>query len=289
MIIIKFLGGLGNQIFQYAFGKKLAQERDTILTSDIHWYKISKDRDFILGKFQIKTLHLPRKAINFFASDYAKRWDKWLGPLGYHAYVEEDKDQIKPIPKGDKFYLRGYWNAHVYFEDIVEEIRKDIILKPKYLTNAYHYVLTAIKNGKAVAIHIRRGDYAQNPEYNKYFGLVPSTYYKQALLWMKGKIDAPIFFVFTDDIAWVRENLSLPEDAVMVSDLVDGTDYLEFDLMRQCQHQIIANSTFSWWAARLNPHEQKLIIQPKQWYGDKSAQSRYEAKQCYFIKGAVRL
>jgi hypothetical protein len=289
MIIVQFGGGLGNQIFQYAFGKKLAKERHTILASDIHWYKISKDRDFVLGKFQIKTLHLPRKAINFFASEYAKQWDKWLGPLGHHAYFEEDKDQIKPIPKGDRLYLRGYWNAHVYFEDIVDDIKKNIILKSKHQTKVYERVLSEIKDCNAVAIHIRRGDYAQNPEYIKYFGLVPSAYYDKALLWMNDKIDIPRFFVFTDDITWVRENLSLPECAVMVSDLVDGTDYLEFDLMRQCQHQIIANSTFSWWAARLNPHEQKIIIQPKQWYADKTAQSRYEAKQSFYMRGAIRL
>ncbi|MBD3627858.1 alpha-1,2-fucosyltransferase [Cyclobacterium sp.] len=289
MIIIKFLGGLGNQLFQYAFGLKLAEERKSRLASDIHWYNISKDRQFVLNKFQIKILHLPRKGINFFASDYALRLDKWLGPLGYHHYFEETEGQVVPIPNQNNLYLRGYWNAHIYFDSVVGIMREHIQLKSTFQSEAYRSVLRIINNCESVAVHIRRGDYAKNSDYLNYFGLTTIEYFQNAIEFIEQTISFPQFFIFTDDVEWVNSHLSLPESSTLVSDEVNGVDFLEFDLMRKCRHQIISNSTFSWWAARLNSHSGKIIIQPKKWYEDPTAQKRYEKHLCFYMKGAIRL
>lgn len=288
MIIIKFLGGLGNQIFQYVHGKKLAAERGTLLASDIHTYSVFRERDFILDKFQIKINHLPKKVINFLSKPYLMNWDK-ISPIKmYHYPIEEPKNEWLVIHPSKNLYLSGYWTWNAYFDDFVENVAQELELKPQYSSDTYLKNKEQVKSVNSVGIHIRRGDYASNTQYNQYFGLTPITYYESAIKLIKSKIN-PVFFVFSDDPEWVKDNMPFLSDAIFAGDLCEHQDYLEFDLLKSCKHQIIANSTFSWWASRLNPNPDKIIIQPKKWYNDEVAQKIYEDKKAFYQTQAIIL
>ncbi|RYF47825.1 MAG: alpha-1,2-fucosyltransferase, partial [Cytophagaceae bacterium] len=117
-----------------------------------------------------------------------------------------------------------------------------------------------------VSIHIRRGDYVNHPEFSKTFGFVGLDYYKQALQQLNDHYEDTQLYVFSDDHAWVHENLPLPDNTVFVQNTGPNGDVADLVLMSQCRHHIIANSSFSWWGAWLNPHSDKLVITPRKWY-----------------------
>ncbi|MCL6261243.1 alpha-1,2-fucosyltransferase [Aquiflexum sp. TKW24L] len=282
MIIIKFLGGLGNQIFQYVHGRKLAAEKGTFLGSDIHTYSVFRERDFILDKFQIEIKHLPKKLINFLSKPYLKKLDQ-VSPIKlHHHYIEEPNNEWLDIPPTKNLYLRGYWTWNGYFDDFVDKVAQELELKPKFTSKAYLKEKSQVKAVNSVGIHIRRGDYASNTQYNHYFGLTPVSYYESAIKLIYSKVDKPVFYVFSDDQEWVKANMPFLENAVFAGELCGHQDYLEFDLLKSCKHQVIANSTFSWWASRLNPNPNKIIIQPKRWYNDEVAQKIYEDKKAFY-------
>jgi hypothetical protein len=165
--------------------------------------------------------------------------------------------------KGD-IYLDGFWETEKYFKDISDIIRKDFHLKVAYGNDA---TIMSEMIGKAgdmsVSIHIRRTDVALNKE-NIHHGMTEPYYYNNAMAILKQKIKNPLFFVFSDDIAWCKENIELGDKTIFV---IGGkiTDCEELFLMSQCRQHIIANSTFSWWAAWLDPRPDKIVLAPKVW------------------------
>jgi hypothetical protein len=289
MIIIKFLGGLGNQIYQYTLGKKLAEMNKTFLASDIHVYKNDPDRDFVLDKFNIKITHLPWKVIKLLNSTYALQIDKVFKSGFYHELIMENVLESRDIPRRKNLYLRGSWGSKKYYEDYVDRIAHEFTLKEKYRTKEFEAVLKNIQDSDSVGIHIRRGDYEKVEQYRNFYGLLPVSYYSDSVALVMGKIEKPYFFVFSDDADWVRKNLPFLKDSVFVSDYIGGVDYLEFELLKNCKHQVIANSTFSWWAARLNNNPDKIVIQPKRWFADRRPQGGYEKEEVFYIKDSIKL
>lgn len=170
-------------------------------------------------------------------------------------------------------YLVGWWQNEKYFEDI-----RDIILDeftPKAApSEANQKYLDEINKSNAVAIHVRRGDYVTNKNANVFHGLAPIDYYKQSIKYMQDKVGSPRFFVFSDDIAWCKENLPLGDDAVFVEGNSGKQAYEDIRLQQTCKHNIIANSSFSWWGAWLNDHKDKIVIAPKIWFQDQDANSK---------------
>ncbi len=289
MIIMKFMGGLGNQIFQYALGKKLAELNKTFLVSDIHVYKNDPDRDFILDKFNIKIRHLPWKVVKLFNSDYAQQFDKMFHTGFYHELLLENSLEPNEIPLKKSLYLRGSWGFRKYYEDYVDRISNEITLKEDYKTKEFRIVLGQIQQTNSVGIHIRRGDYEKIAHYRSFYGLLPPSYYSAAVDLILDSRENPKFFIFSDDIDWVKDNLSFLTDSFFVSDFIGAVDYLEFELLKSCKHQIIANSTFSWWAARLNNNPGKIVIQPKRWFADPKPQANYEKEEVFYIKDSIKL
>ncbi|WP_143961598.1 alpha-1,2-fucosyltransferase [Litoribacter populi] len=284
MIIVRFWGGLGNQIFQYVHGRKLAEKANTFLTSDIHAFTSFKDREFGLNRFQIYLRHLPKKVINVLNHPIINHP---ISNFIYHPLIEERPNQWTEIPKKANLLVKGYWTWNAYFDDFVDEIAKELELKPQFTSKAYLKEKSQVNSVNSVGIHIRRGDYASNTQYNQYFGLTPITYYESAINLIKSKIENPIFYVFSDDQEWVRKNMPFLRNAVFAGELCEHQDFLEFDLLKSCKHQVIANSTFSWWASRLNPNPNKIIVQPNRWYNDEAAQNIYEDKKAFYQPQAI--
>jgi len=250
MIIIKLTGGIGNQMFQYALGRKLSIDKKTEFALDISWYEKSLDRRYLLDNFQIS-----EKLGTKFEKIKAK----------FFANVKEKNFLFDPkiFHLSKNSYLDGYWQSPKYFEGIEDILQKDFTLK-KPQGEKYDEMLRKIVAGNSVSLHVRRGDYKASKNVKIFADITPE-YYQNAIVYIKEKIGIIHLFVFSDDVNWVKENLKIDVPTTFVSE--EGfADYQELALMSNCKHNIIANSTFSWWASWLNSNKNKIVITPSKWF-----------------------
>lgn len=278
MVIVRLSHGLGNQFFQYASARTLAQHHNVALALDLSWFEKDDSRSYGLDKFNIKATIFKPKVLSFLQSDLTARIDRFLGKnLLHHKLVTEPSGEsidMKSLAKS--VTLKGYWGRNQYFFHNLDTIRKDLTIRSKYENQSYLLLKEKMTNANSVSVHIRRGDYLQDNE-NSFFGVMDKSYYVKAIDFITDRVSTPQFFIFTDDQEWVESEMSFPSNSVFVSKVLANTDYLEQSLMRYCKHNIVANSTFSWWGATLNSNEEKTVIQPKRWYKDEKAQSKYES------------
>jgi len=274
MIISKLFGGLGNQLFQYALGRYLSILNNTELKLDISLLKQTPEnityRTFELDKFHIKATIATDDEIKRIKREHLKGLIKSLywrfqyqKPYYKQNYVKEagfffDKNILHC---GNNIYLDGYWQSPYYFEEIKPVLLQELIPKNDLGDIAYQY-LKQILNSNSVSLHIRRGDYITNPKNKEIYLEINNNYYKQAISFMNNKIDTPTYFVFSDDLHWIKENLNI-ENSVFI-DIERPVDSLY--LMSKCKHNIITNSTFSWWGAWLNNNPEKIVVTPKEWF-----------------------
>lgn len=276
MIIIKIKAGLGNQMFQYAFGKALSLERNEELFLDISSFDNQPvreaKREFTLNKFNISSPIIDGET----TKKYNSAWRVLLRKIYRNIQKTSAYTYSPSFMKSTSTYFEGYWINQKYFIKHKEEIRKSFTLKNN-LSEAGENVKNRIseclsKSEVSVSINIRRGDFVTNPN-SAFNGILGVPHYQKAieLLQSEYKLDAIHAFVFSDDIQWAKENLTLPCVIHFVSD-PSIPDYEELILVSMCSHNIIANSTFSWWGAWLNENKQKIVIAPKQWLKDSTAE-----------------
>jgi hypothetical protein len=284
MIITKIQGGLGNQMFQYAVARHLAIKNNTELKMDISFFNNVGDntyRKYRLDNFNIEENFLSEKELkkikrnNFHGQSLMQRILRKIfiklenrKPLIKKTYITElspaFEKKILEIRTKKNIYLYGNWQSEKYFKNIKDTIIKDFSLK-KEMTEKTKYFLSKIKKSESVSIHIRRGDYVKNTKTKEYHGICSLDYYKKAIKLTEERIKNPVFFVFSDDIEWVKNNLKTKNPLTFVSGN-NMPDYEEMVLMSKCNHNIIANSSFSWWGAWLNSDPNKIVIAPKKWY-----------------------
>jgi hypothetical protein len=244
------------------------------LKLDLSWFKNNKDRKYRLNKFNIKEKIATEKEIK-----KAKRYRKinsrryFLRNFLFHneqKYIEEKQFHFdkKIIALEKPEYLIGYWHSEKYFKNYKEVIKKEFKLKTQS-NEVFKKTKNKILSSNSISIHFRRGDYVTNTEANKNMGTCSMEYYKRSINFIKKKIENSTFFIFSDDTQWVKDNFNFNLNVVYVSDN-NFTEYEELMLMSYCKHNIIANSTFSWWGAWLNSNQNKIIIAPKKWYQNKS-------------------
>jgi len=262
MITVKLIGGLGNQMFQYAIGRHLAEKNRTALSLDISTL-LKRDeinytpRNFELNVFNVKYSKLINKpSSSYFNKAYNKLFTSTINEKGYNydSQVLSNKGNI---------YLNGFWQTEQYFKDIEEIIRKDFTFKAT--PNAIN--INHIKNinaANSVSIHFRRGDYITNSSAVDFHGICEPEYYQNAINEIKNKVTNPHFFIFSDDVEWVQENFII-DNATIISNNTASDAFEDMRLMAACKHNIIANSSFSWWAAWLNNNPDKIVIAPKRW------------------------
>ncbi len=256
MIVTRLHGGLGNQMFQYATGKAMAHRANTELRLDKSHLQTHDKRDFKLYAFDIEENVIYPPDIE--ARDLTK----------YSEYMIDFEEEL--LEPQDDVYLDGYWQSEQYFSDIEGKIREDFTLTQP-LGKQNRGLLSMILDNKSVALHVRRGDYVKE-ESGEYIYFIGLDYYKKALETLEKKIGDFELFVFSDDIEWARENISWPAN---FWDENDGeTDYIDMFLMSQCDHNIIANSTFSWWSAWLNDNPNKQVIAPRRWFKTDEAMNK---------------
>lgn len=283
MIITRLSGGLGNQMFQYAMGRALSLRNNTDLCIDTSSYASllsgEAPRHFTLQHFNIAApsatpfdyAHLGLPGIRdrcWLARTRRKlfRMRESFIPLQRRRFIVEPHYAFVPdaYAAGPDCLLSGIWQSPYYFDDAKEAIRRDFTLKDPFSPEASR-ILADVRSQASVSLHVRRGDYVSHAKTNDKHGACSPDYYHRAIEFVRSREPAARFFVFSDDIAWARENLPMPNGTTFVS-RPGLPDYEELMLMSSCRHHILANSSFSWWAAWLNENPEKIVIAPEKWF-----------------------
>src|SRR3989339_1105405 len=272
MIITKLTGGLGNQLFQYAIGRNLIYINGSDLKLDGSEYDVSNKgnfRHYALDKFNTIQNFASKKETNNFKFGVFKKWLYKSGIVKNKNYFLEKKFNFdKEILKiKDNAFLQGYWQSEKYFIGIRDILLQEFSLKEN-IELKFGEILKEINESNSVSIDVRRGDYVKNPKNLSFHGVCSPKYYSESTSKIASLIEKPVFFVFSDDIEWVKENLNITFPVVYLSGIKNIKSYEELVLMSKCKHNIIANSSFSWWGAWLNTNQKKIVIAPKRWFND---------------------
>ncbi len=264
MIIIEVTGGLGNQMFQYALYVKLKEMGKDVRLDLSDYRKGQSMRKFELGIFKTDyQAATPREINKYKKPDLLKRFSPV--PLKEKIYIENlDEGYQEIVFSFDDMYLSGYWQCEKYFADIRKTLLKKFTF-PVENSSMYEKKLSQIQMSQSVSIHVRRGDYLTEQNTKVYGNICTLNYYRNAISYIREKVKDAVFFLFTNDKDWVREKI-YEEGMVIVDCNSNDQDYLDMFLMSQCKHNIIANSSFSWWGAWLNQNIDKIVISPKKWF-----------------------
>ncbi|MBP6048185.1 MAG: alpha-1,2-fucosyltransferase [Chitinophagales bacterium] len=285
MIKVLLTGGLGNQMFQYAFARNLSILNNTqlvlntsYLESKLPFKKWATPMQYELSIFDIKAIveHniIQSKYLYPFAkSEYFLRNKMAISKMNVITEQQHDFNPVYLDAK-DNTYVKGNFQTEKYFENIKEIIQNDFTFKNS-LDELNQQQAIQITQCNSVSIHIRRGDYISLKQNANKFAQIPLSYYNDARTFIENQISNPTYFVFSDDIHWAKENLQLPPTTQFIShNNSTSNSYKDMQLMSMCKHHIICNSTFSWWAAWLNQNKEKIVIAPKNWFADVSINSK---------------
>lgn len=269
-IIVRVMGGLGNQMFQYAWGRFVAHKSGVPLELDVTTFDEGYEaRSYALDYFGITG--------PFASSDEVRRLRRrpfWMKRIG--RYLFGVRTQLVRERKNHKFdrrmlrtvtppaLLDGYWQCAQYMEFARPVIASDFSF-PVCVDSQNQKLLEQIKAEEAVAVHVRRGDYVSNAAFSAVHGVCSLEYYDRAIRYLHEHVDNPRFYIFSDDLDWAKRNLGVSSDSVFVDNNQDQPAE-DLRLMAACKHNIIANSSFSWWGAFLGDQSGKRVIAPRKWY-----------------------
>jgi hypothetical protein len=271
MIITRLIGGLGNQLFQYAIARNLAFIHKTNVKVDITPFETYKLHEYSLKPLNIKESIASPKDVSSLKNPTMKERIKAKirrrMPVPPASYIREKHYHFDPdiLDLPNNIYLEGYWQTPKYFFDILDTLREEF--NPHTVPGGKDLdILNKIKNSYSISIHMRRGDYVKNPKTQEYHGVCDIDYYKRCIRLLADKVQNPHFFLFSDDPKWCEENLHTNYRLTAVSHNDAKKNYEDLRLMSNCSHQIIANSSFSWWAAMLNKNPAKIVCSPQNWF-----------------------
>jgi hypothetical protein len=271
MIISKLSGGLGNQMFQYALGKKMAIKNNDSLLLDTSIYETDTThknyRAFGLAHFNITS---PSPATPEQIEKLKYPYGRFLSKILYRlqkSILKRYQVKFEPyiLKKTGSLYLIGFWQSEKYFKDVRDTILKEFSLKDPFTAASEALAETIRKDGNTISLHIRRGDYVENAESRRLYGsYCDQEYYARALKFLSDRKGPLSVYVFSDDIEWVRNNITIPHKVTYVPEK-SSPDYERMLLMSICRHHIICNSTFGWWGAWLDNKPEKIVIAPSVW------------------------
>lgn len=274
MIVVQLAGGLGNQLFQYATGRRLAQKQGTTLKVDPARLLALGDRRYRLDCLRTRArVARPWEVRPITGATQSHGWRRrvWhLANLRRGRVYSEPHFQFDPrvLELDGTVYLAGYWQSERYFADIVSLLRSELELRHPPSAASLR-LASAMAVVASVSVHFRRGDYVANPVVNQVHGDCSLGYYHAAIQALATTEERPHFFVFSDDMAWAKRQFATHLPVTFVDHNRDR-EHEDLWLMRQCRHHIIANSSFSWWGAWLAEHPAKRVFAPKRWFRDPS-------------------
>lgn len=273
MIIVQLQGGLGNQMFQYAAARALADRLNKFLYLDISAFDYDRQRDYNLACFPniadpVMSNKVHDKLVH--VKSYLKRLQGDNGEVTHSSYNEEpDKfNRYVDIVNHNKdiVFLTGYFQSEQYFSCISEKIKEKFILN---LPGKFGKLSQEMQKSESVAVHVRRGDYVTNPNAAKMYKHCTMEYYQRAINYIANNTTKELkLFIFSDDILWAKNHFLKIEGVTIsyIDPLSIECPEVDLLLMSKCKHQVTANSTFSWWGAYLNSNPQKIVCTPERWY-----------------------
>lgn len=264
MIVVTLMGGMGNQMFQYAFGRSLSIKYNMPLKIDLSFLK-RRDMgpNFTYRNYDLDLFNIEED----FNIEIDKKSIVKINEPHYH-YSSQLIESIDNFNKNNTIFLiNGYWQSPLYFNEYGTQIREDFTFKNK-IEDSDDYIksmLDEIKSTNSVLLNVRRTDYLNN----NYHGVMGNEYLNKGVELIESKIENPHYFIFSDDIDWCKENINY-NNMTIVDHTYKGDrfDYY-LQLMKNCKHFIIPNSSFAWWAAWLSSNSDKIVITPSQWFTDK--------------------
>jgi hypothetical protein len=266
MIVVRIVGGLGNQMFQYAAGMALARRLGVELLLDLRAFQNYTLHNYGLNKFQIcAALADPVRL---------KRWPQWsirpyklaqrLG-LPVKCYNEPSMGYDSRWSSSNPGTLiSGNFQSEKYFIDIATILRKEFTLRQP-MSGANIELSQKMQSTESVMLHVRRGDYVNNLQTLSIHGVCSLDYYHRAISQIRSQVNQPHFFVFSNDLAWAKEHLHMSDDVTFVQGN-DSSPEIDMLLMSKCRHHILANSTFSWWGSWLSENLNNVVVAPNQWF-----------------------
>lgn len=278
MIIVKLMGGLGNQMFQYAAARHLACIHNVPLKMDLSYLNTDPAGAYTPRAYQLACFNLPQVFAREEELVKFNRMRKYkllrglqrlfpkLPGLPY-ALEPVNDEQLKLLTFPDGTYVDGYWQSENYFKAIAGIIRNDFTFKTT-ADDSNKQLIQDITSCVAISLHIRRTDYISNPHVFHFHGVCTMDYYNKAVAILTEKNPGARLFVFSDDQVWARENIKYPIPTTFVTQANAESDFEDMRLMSLCKHNIIANSSFSWWGGWLNNYPEKIVIAPEKWFND---------------------
>lgn len=277
--IVKLNGGLGNQMFQYAFACALAKKFSGEVLFDFSYFdEVSTDENVVIREFALNAFNAICKRANeqdlaeLVRKDNRSFMQKLLWIFFRIKKYKPEKNVFtqksaysfnKNLFKSAYYYYDGYFQNEKYFKHVRNDVLKEFTLNIP-LDEKNQVVLEKISETNSVSIHIRRGDYVNLESANKFHGTCSVEYYEKAIEYVARKIKNPHFFLFSDDIDWVIKNIKINYPYTVV-DFNQEKAFFDLELMKRCRHNIVANSSFSWWGAWLNDNKGKIVVAPKKW------------------------
>lgn len=272
-VVVRIMGGLGNQLFQYASGQALALRRAVPLYLDPRWYETNQTRRFELDELGLGNMTAPHDLLTRCpaANDaLPRRVARYIGrsvrPSAWpQVVVEKGAETLTSLISIESplLYLIGYWQHPTFFLPLFDAIREQLLVSSPQSTRAESLKEEIDSHPNAISVHVRRGDYVADPQIAVTHGTQERSYYEMAMNRMRTERPKPWFFIFSDDPHWTRANLS-PKDSTVVTPNYKSS-YSDLLLMSRCQAHIIANSSFSWWGAILGKGLTGVVIAPMKW------------------------
>lgn len=276
MVVVQLTGGLGNQLFQYAAAKALSLHHNTDLLLDVSSFlreelpDLEVPRDFELYHFEgvkEKTIQAPELAADKKFSFLTEKRLERLLPKYRRGVFKEPFYHFDPnfFKSRQSVFLKGGWQSFKYFSKYSPEIISALQLKNSLISNVVKGE-PVNKNDGVVSVHVRRGDYLRKPIILEWHGIMGKEYYAEAFEQIAKKTSIKKVFYFSDEPEWVASELLPLMPGEIISNKITASQYEDFYLMQHCSHNIVANSSFSWWAAYLNPNPDKIVIAPQHWF-----------------------
>lgn len=275
MITVRLNGGLANQMFEYAMARTVAYRRRTAVQLEFRSLNADRKRCYSLGAWNIHAS--PASVLDLSRIYVASRLDRALRPSRryYERPIVREQSfcfDANALNAPDNSLLIGFWQSNKYFREIEPLIRGEFTLRSEPSPRTIEVARAIRASNNSVFLHVRRGDYLSDPTTNTIHGMCSLQYYVEAFHYIARAVADAHFFVFSDEPTWTRDNLKLPFPITVVDHNPPGNahgpgrEHEDLWLMSQCRHAILANSSFSWWGAWLNPERGRIVIAPQRWF-----------------------
>lgn len=270
MIRTKLIGGLGNQMFQYAAARALAEKYHTDVELDLTWFSQPFDAHTAAREYELNSFILDSRIEKYSASlaDKVRQRLRLIKTYSEpHFHYDPKFQQL-----GNNTSLVGYFQTEKYFKGYRKQLLQDFVWQSAPTGKNMTLMAKIMQDENSVSLHVRRGDYVADKVTASFHGSTKLDYYKAALKTLKKHVPRPTLYVFSDEPDWCKQNLKFSDPTIFVSHNTHGSE--DMRLMKTCRHNIIANSSFSWWGAWLNQNPEKIVIAPQQWFAHQESNTK---------------